>query len=722
MREKGSKSIALLVCVGITLCLTGRALAQQGKDVRACQSTEPEIRIAACSRVIERDNRISHAQRSSAYNNRGTAYMEKKDYARALQDLNEAIRIDPNNVNAYFNRSLVHSKNGDTDRQMQDLDTAIRVDPKHARSHGSRGWEFFIKDEDDRALADLSAAIRLDPRDKFSLNNRGMLFSKKGELALAMSDLEAALRIDPRFLWPYLNRGKVYEKKGDLERAASDFDQAIRLDQSSKSAWAGRALVHLKMGNYERAFADAKESVRRERGAAPPPTEADAALVLGNMLREQKEFEKCAEIYSKGIAAIPAPKREDWATYYFRGICHERSLAWDKAEPDLRKALELFPDQPNVMNYLGYSLIKHGKGFDEALQMITRAAEQRPDDGHIIDSLGYAYYHEGKFVEAAMKLERAVELQPNNPTIRVHLGDAYWRLNRRGDAISQWSRARELKPEPRELASVEEKLRFGLPDAAGSPAATVAALPSPSPAAVVPANPGRRVALVVGNSAYRRVAALPNPRGDAELVATALRAVGFQSVRLENDLAREKLIDVLRAFGREAESADWAVVYFAGHGIEVGGVNYLIPVDAKLETDRDLQYEAVALEQVLGSVEAARKLRLVILDACRDNPFARLMRRTVASRSIGRGLGRIEPEGGTLVAYAAKHGEVALDGEGTNSPFVTALVKRLPTPGMEINKLFRLVRDDVMVATDRKQEPFVYGSLPGEDFFFVAGK
>jgi uncharacterized caspase-like protein len=125
---------------------------------------------------------------------------------------------------------------------------------------------------------------------------------------------------------------------------------------------------------------------------------------------------------------------------------------------------------------------------------------------------------------------------------------------------------------------------------------------------------------------------------------------------------------------------------------------------------------------VLGSVEAARKLRLVILDACRDNPFVRQMRRTVASRSIGRGLGAIEPEGGTLVAYAAKHGQVALDGEGTNSPFVAALVQRLPTPGMEINKLFRVVRDDVIAATGRKQEPFVYGSLPGEDFFFVAGK
>jgi uncharacterized caspase-like protein len=138
-----------------------------------------------------------------------------------------------------------------------------------------------------------------------------------------------------------------------------------------------------------------------------------------------------------------------------------------------------------------------------------------------------------------------------------------------------------------------------------------------------------------------------------------------------------------------------------------------------LKDDRDVQDEAVPLDRLLSAIEGAKKLRLVVLDACRDNPFVAQMRRSVGTRSIGRGLARIEPEGGTLVAYAAKHGQVALDGDGANSPFVGALVKHLQTPGLEINKLFRLVRDDVMAVTGRKQEPFVYGSLPGEDFFFV---
>jgi uncharacterized caspase-like protein len=179
----------------------------------------------------------------------------------------------------------------------------------------------------------------------------------------------------------------------------------------------------------------------------------------------------------------------------------------------------------------------------------------------------------------------------------------------------------------------------------------------------------------------------------------------------------------LRSFSALAEGADWAVVYFAGHGIEVGGVNYLIPVDAKLTNDRDVQFEAISLDQIMTTVEGARKIKVVILDACRDNPFAAQMRRTVATRSIGRGLSRVEPEGASLVVYAAKHGQTALDGAGSNSPFADALTKRIAAPGIEISKLFRLVRDDVLEATAGRQEPFTYGSLPGrEDFYFVAGK
>ena len=194
--------------------------------------------------------------------------------------------------------------------------------------------------------------------------------------------------------------------------------------------------------------------------------------------------------------------------------------------------------------------------------------------------------------------------------------------------------------------------------AAASPASTPqvkTTLENGNATVIVP--PGRRVALVVGNSAYRSVPILPNPVRDASAVADALRKVGFQSVSLVKDVTREKLVEALRNFAQEADNSDWAVIYYAGHGIEMGGVNYLIPVDAKLVTDRDVQFEAIGLEQVMNATESAKKLRLFLLDACRDNPFLDRIQRSGASRSIGRGLAQVEPDSGMLVVYAAKHGK-----------------------------------------------------------------
>jgi hypothetical protein len=232
----------------------------------------------------------------------------------------------------------------------------------------------------------------------------------------------------------------------------------------------------------------------------------------------------------------------------------------------------------------------------------------------------------------------------------------------------------------------------------------------------------KRVALVIGNGAYTGVPYLPNPPRDAEAVAKAFKRIGFDRVISANNLTRDELLSTLRNFAALADGADWAVVYYAGHGMEIAGTNYALPVDAKLTTDRDVAFEAIPLTQFLTAVEGARKLRLIFVDACRDNPFLAKIRRTGATRSIGRGLARIEPPGGTLVAYAARDGEVAHDGDNGNSPFVSSLLQRIETPGLELNKLFRLVRNDVMVATANSQEPFVYGSLPPDDFFFVPPK
>jgi uncharacterized caspase-like protein len=244
---------------------------------------------------------------------------------------------------------------------------------------------------------------------------------------------------------------------------------------------------------------------------------------------------------------------------------------------------------------------------------------------------------------------------------------------------------------------------------------------TPLPPPVATAAPfGRRVALLIGNGGYEHVPALPNAKNDATALATALRNAGFQSVTLKTDLKRDEIMAALSEFARIANSADWAVVYYSGHGIEYRGANYLIPIDARLLVDRDIDLEAVDIGKVMGVVEGARHLRLIILDACRNNPFLDQMRRTIATRAVTRGLAPVEPDAGSLIVYAAKHGETALDGDDSDSPFATALINRLQTPNLEIRRLFDLVRDDVLASTNRQQQPFTYGSLSGsEDFYFV---
>jgi uncharacterized caspase-like protein len=231
-----------------------------------------------------------------------------------------------------------------------------------------------------------------------------------------------------------------------------------------------------------------------------------------------------------------------------------------------------------------------------------------------------------------------------------------------------------------------------------------------------PALAEKRVALVLGNSAYQNVAPLANPVNDSAKIASTLTEAGFDVVDSRRDLSAADTRRALRDFADRSRDADIAVVYYAGHGIEVDGGNYLIPVDARLERDTDVYDEALSLDRVLVAIEPAKKLRLVILDACRDNPFSRTMKRTVASRAIGQGLAKVEPTSpNVLIAYSAKAGSTAADGDGKNSPFTAALSHHLTKPGLDVRRAFGFVRDEVLKTTGSKQEPFVYGSLGGED-------
>jgi uncharacterized caspase-like protein len=211
-------------------------------------------------------------------------------------------------------------------------------------------------------------------------------------------------------------------------------------------------------------------------------------------------------------------------------------------------------------------------------------------------------------------------------------------------------------------------------------------------------------ALVIGNGAYEKATKLLNPSNDAKAISGMLQSAGFEAVALHENFGIREMRRAINDFADIARDADTAVVYYSGHGMEMNGVNYLIPVDAVLDRDIDVPYETVSLDTLLQVLEPARRLRLVMLDACRDNPFVRTMKRSVGSRTMGRGLAPVEPTSvNTLIAYAAKAGSIALDGEGSNSPYATAVVNNLAIPGLDLRLAFGRVPDEVLKVTRNRQ-------------------
>jgi tetratricopeptide (TPR) repeat protein len=286
----------------------------------------------------------------------------------------------------------------------------------------------------------------------------GAALGRRGGEDLGLIYLQLSLYLAPSHPLALLSLGDLYEamKKPDLANKIYE-----RVPPSSPLHRYAQIQLALNLDTLDRTD-EAKASL--EKLIAANPSDLEAIMALGNVLRGRKQFAECADVYSKGIDTIGKPEKSNWMIYYFRGICFERAKQWPKAEADLKMALELFPDQPHVLNYLGYSWIDQGVSLDEGMRMIKRAVEQRADDGYIVDSLGWAYYRLGNMEEAVKQLERAIELKPEDPTINDHLGDAYWRVGRELEARFQWSHARDLKPEPEDLAKIEAKLKSGLPD------------------------------------------------------------------------------------------------------------------------------------------------------------------------------------------------------------------------------------------------------------------
>ncbi|MEH2540325.1 MULTISPECIES: caspase family protein [unclassified Bradyrhizobium] len=502
---------------------------------------------------------------------------------------------------------------------------------------------------------------------------RGDSLVKKRDYDGAIAAFTAAHEIAPQNINVINARGIAYSHKGDDERALADYDLCLQLRPSFGSAYNNRGVIFMRRGELQRALDEFN-------------------LAVKHIFNDQSRY----------------------LHHYNRGRLHGLMKLYDASLADYAEAQKVNPDGPHVPAYRCVTYTSMGR-FDDALADCNAALAKSPNDVYALTSRANAYLGKGNLDAALNDYNQVLKINPNYVRAYVGRGQLFEKRRNLAAARADYRSAANAVAARRE--DIDTTLARGI-----AKERLEALLGTAGPSTPQPAGP-RKVALIVGNGAYKNATPLDNPPRDAKLIASTFRELGFATVTLAPDLTRDKFFAALHEFGLEAEKADWAVVYYAGHGMEIGGVNYLIPVDAKLKADSDAETQAVALEQVIAAVAGARKLRLVMLDACRDNPFEKTMQRTISLKLVNRGFSNIEPEAGFMVVYAAKHGETALDGDSINSPFATVLARVIKEPKVEVRKLFDIVRDDVWKATNRAQQPFTYGSLPGrEDFYFVVGR
>ncbi len=645
--------------------------------------------ISACTRLIE--GGASEKSLPDVYRFRGAAYLQTGDTYSAIRDFSEAINRRVDFADAYQNRGQAKFKRGEYESALADVNQAIGYDGNSASYYNLRGAILNEMGNYDRAIVDFGKSIQIDKSYANSYNNRGYAYQRKRLSREALDDYTKAISLAPEVPRYYIGRASVKIDTDKLADAIADLDQAIRLDPKNSEAFYVRGEAKRLLHNLVGAMSDGDEAVRLS------PNNDMAYVNRALVFRDRHDYARAIADLDQAIVINP----NNGLAYANRGEAQRLTGDLDQSVKDLDKAVELNPKSPLALSLRGDTL-RAKREFGKAIEDYDAANHFVSDFVPAFVGRGLALQSRGDLEGARAEFEKALKLPSDADRARAVPAQAIAReqLNAVNDAIKAAAdeKAKRTQEENDRIAQQkrEEEARAEQERQRAEP---------PLP------DQGIRVALVIGMSKYESVPALANPDRDAEGVAETLKAIGFNSVTLVEDASRSKLAKALSDFEDIADNADWALVYYAGHGIEFRGQNYLIPVDAKLATDRDAEYEAVPLDSVLERIHNAHQLQLVILDACRNNPFP-------GTRGIGRGLARIEPDTpNELVVYAAEAGKVAADGENSNhSPFSAALIARLKEPRVEITRVFRNVSNDVYSAT-KTQRPFVYGNSL-QDFYF----
>jgi tetratricopeptide (TPR) repeat protein len=555
------------------------------------------------------------------------------------------------------------------------INTAKQSDVNKSVAFNNRCWAHIQAGDYKKAIPDCDAAIQLNAREPNFFDNRCRAHEEIGNFDEAIADCSVAIKLKPDFAIAFNNRCWALGSKGDFAKALVDCTKAIDLDPRLTNALSNRCWVHLNLGNFKKAIQDCDKAIKLE------PTHAGAFNNRCWAQNEQGDFDKAISDCSEAIRLKP-----DFADAHTNlAFSYDEKGDIDKAIVELSKAISIDPSNAVSWNNRGYSRSKKAE-FDLAITDFNESIR-------LDEKLPNPYRHraaakmaKGDLRSARLDAEKALALKPDYADAKQTLADIEKAENKAG--------------QPQVIATLPQDKT----------------VPTTQPIQNPPLSE-KRVALVIGNSAYSDGMALPNPTNDANAVAQSLTRLGFEVI-LATDATKAAMTDAMYRFAVLADSAEAAMVFYAGHGMQVDGVNYLMPIDASIESRADLKHKFVSADEILDDLRSVKGMRMMVLDACRNNPLSRSVKLKLAklsTRAIENrdGLADMKAEG-VLIAFATQPNEVAADGDAANSPFTLALLKHLETPNIEIDTMFKRVRTSVSEMTDGVQLPQTVNSSTGE--------